>query len=167
MPYGITMEYKSKTEKKKDAIALQNLGEKLVKLPNEQLEGIDMPEELSSAVRQAKTIKSHGALKRQMQFIGTLMRKIDPAPVQEAIDGIEQGNYKKAMEFKETEKCRDELMAGNKELMDEILVKYPSADRQQLSQLVRNALKERKDNKPPKAFRALFRYLKEIKKSAI
>ncbi len=161
------MEYKSKTEKKKDAIALQDLGEKLVKLPDEQLKGIDMPEELSNAVRQAKTIKSHGALKRQMQFIGTLMRKIDPAPVREAIDGIEQGNYKKTIEFKETERYRDELMASNKELMDEILLKYPSADRQQLSQLVRNALKERKDNKPPKAFRALFRYLKEIKKSAV
>ena len=161
------MDYKSKTEKKKDAIALQDLGEKLVKLPDEQLKGIDMPEELSNAVRQAKTIKSHGALKRQMQFIGTLMRKIDSAPVREAIDGIEQGNYKKAIEFKETERYRDELMAGNKELMDEILLKYPSADRQQLSQLVRNALKERKDNKPPKAFRALFRYLKEIKKSAV
>ena len=161
------MEYKSKTEKKKEAIALQDLGEKLVKLPDEQLKGIDMPEELSNAVRQTKTIKSHGALKRQMQFIGTLMRKIDPAPVREAIDGIEQGNYRKAIEFKETERYRDELMAGNKELMDEILLKYPSADRQQLSQLVRNALKERKDNKPPKAFRALFRYLKEIKKSAV
>ena len=161
------MDYKSKTEKKKDAIVLQDLGEKLVKLPDEQLKGIDMPEELSNAVRQAKTIKSHGALKRQMQFIGTLMRKIDSAPVREAIDGIEQGNYKKTIEFKETERYRDELMAGNKELMDEILLKYPSADRQQLSQLVRNALKERKDNKPPKAFRALFRYLKEIKKSAV
>ena len=161
------MDYISKTQKKREAIALQDLGEKLVKLPDEQLKGIDMPEELSNAVRQAKTIKSHVALKRQMQFIGTLMRKIDPAPVREAIDGIEQGNYKKAMEFKETERWRDELMAGNKELMEEILVKYPSADRQQLSQLIRNAIKEKTNNKPPKAFRALFRYLKEIKKSVV
>ena len=157
------MDYKSKTEKKKEATALQDLGEKLVKLSNEQLEGIDMLEELFSAVRQAKTIKSHGALKRQMQFIGTLMRKIDTAPVRNAIDEIEQGNYKKAMNFKETEKWRDELIAGNRELMEEILVKYPSADRQQLSQLVRNAQKERKDNKPPKAFRILFRYLTDLK----
>ena len=161
------MDYISKTQKKREAEALQELGEKLVKLPNEQLEGIDMPEELSSAVKQAKAIKSHGALKRQMQFIGTLMRKIDSEPVQEAIDGIEQGNYKKAQEFKETERWRDELIAGNKELMDEILVKHPSTDRQQLSQLVRNALKEKKNNKPPKAFRVLFRYLKEIKKSVV
>ena len=158
------MEYNSKTQKKKEATALQTLGEKLVKLSNEQLEDIDMPEELSNAVRQAKTIKSHGALKRQMQFIGTLMRKIDPAPVRSAIDEIEQGNYKKAMDFKETETWRDELIAGNIELMEKILVQYPSADRQQLSQLIRNAAKEKKNNKPPKAFRVLFRYLTEIKK---
>ncbi len=161
------MDYKSKTEKKKEATALQELGEKLVKLPNDQLEGIDMPEELYSAVRQARTIKSHIALKRQMQFIGTLMRKIDPAPVQEAIDDIEQGSYKKTLEFKETERWRDELIAGNRELLEEILVQYPSADRQQLSQLIRNALKERTDNKPPKAFRILFRYLRDIKKSEV
>jgi len=159
------MEYISKTQKKKEAEALQYLGEKLVKLSNEQLKGIDMSEELASAVKQAKAIKSHGALKRQMQFIGTLMRKIDPSPIQEAIDRIKQGNYKKAQEFKETERWRDELMAGNKELMEEILLKYPSADRQQLSQLVRNAVKEKKNNKPPKAFRLLFRYLAEIKLS--
>lgn len=157
------MDYKSKTQKKKEATTLQELGEKLVKLSAEQLADIDIPEELSNAVRQARTIKSHGALKRQMQFIGTLMRKIDPAPVLEAIGEIEQGSYKKVMEFKETERWRDELMAGNSKLMEEILVKYPSAGRQQLSQLIRNAVKERKDNKPPKAFRILFRYLKDIK----
>ena len=156
------MEYKSKTEKKREAATLQELGEKLVKLSAEQLADIDIPEELSNAVRQARTIKSHGALKRQMQFIGTLMRKIDPGPVLEAIGEIEQGSYKKVMEFKETGRWRDELRAGNSKLMEEILVKYPSAGRQQLSQLIRNAVKERKDNKP-KAFRILFRYLKDIK----
>jgi len=159
------MEYKSKTQKKKEATTLQELGEKLVKLSTEQLADIDMPEELSNAVKEARTIKSHGALKRHIQFIGTLMRKIDPAPVLEAINEIEQGSYKKAMEFKKTERWRDELMAGNSKLMEEILVKYPSTDRQQLSQLIRNAVKERKDNKPPKAFRALFRYLRDVKLS--
>ena len=161
------MEYISKTQKKREAEALQDLGEKLVKLPKDQLAGIDMPEELLSAVRQAKAIKSHGALKRQMQFIGSIMRNIDPEPILEAIEDIEQGCYKKTMDFKETERWRDELIAGNKELIEELLVKYPSAERQQLSQLIRNAAKEKKDNKPPKAFRILFRYLRDIKKSEV
>ncbi len=157
------MEYKSKTQKKTDATALQTLGEKLVKLSNEQLKDIDMPEELSDAVRQAKTINSNIARRRQMQFIGTLMRKIDPESIREAIEEIEHGNYKKAMNFKETERWRDELLAGNKELMEKILLKYPAADRQQLSQLIRNALKEKKNDKPSKSFRTLFRYLTEVK----
>jgi ribosome-associated protein len=98
-----------------------------------------------------------------MQYIGTLMRKIDPAPEPEALFNIEQGNYKKAVEFKAMEKLRDELIAGNNMLIDKILKKCPDADRQQLTQLARNARKEKEKNKPPKAFRALFRYLIKIK----
>ncbi len=158
-----TEEYTSKTQKKKDALALQKLGEKLVKLSAEQIEEIDLPAEIYDAVKQEKTIKSHGARRRHMQYIGTLMRKIDPGPIQEAIDNIEQGNYKKAMDFKETEMWRDELMDGNNALIEEILERYPEADRQQLSQHVRNAIKEKSVNKPPKASRVLFRYLVKIK----
>ena len=86
------IEYKSKTQKKKEASALQMLGEKLVKLSAKQLEQIDLPQEIYDAVRFAKTIRKHGAFKRQMQYIGTLMRKIEPAPVQEALHKIEQGS---------------------------------------------------------------------------
>jgi len=79
------MDYKSKTQKKKEALALQKLGEKLVTLSTEQLEDIDMPEDLYNAVREAKAISSHGARRRQMQYIGTLMRRIDPAPIELAM----------------------------------------------------------------------------------
>ncbi len=157
------MEEKSKTQKKKEAQSLQVLGEKLVKLSIEQIKDIDLPVEIYDAVKFAKTIKKYGALKRQMQHIGTVMRKIDPKPIQEALDHIEQGNYKKAMAFKEIEKWRDELIAGNKMLMEEILEKYPDADRQQLTQLLRNAIREMENNKPPKASRTLFHYLKKIR----
>ncbi len=94
-----------------------------------------------------------------MQYIGTLMRKIDPEPVREATENIEQGDYRKVAAFKEIETWRDQLIDGNKTLMEEILKKCPDADRQQLTQLVRNAIKERGNNKPPRAYRALFRYL--------
>ncbi len=82
---------KSKTQKKKEATALQVLGEKLVKLPAKQLEKIDLPEDVYDAVRFARTIRKYGALKRHMRYIGTLMRKIDHIPVQEALYNIEQG----------------------------------------------------------------------------
>lgn len=157
------MDYKSRTQKKKEALALQKLGEKLVELSAEQLEEIDMPEEIYNAVKEVKAMRSHGARRRQMQYIGTLMRKIDPSQIEDAIQEIEQGNYRKALEFQETEMWRDELIAGNKELMEEILNKYPDTDRQQMAQLVRNAVKEKKADKPPAAYRALFRYLVKIK----
>ena len=85
------IDYKSKTEKKREAEALQKLGEKLVKLSNQQFKDIDMPEEVREAVELARTLKSHGARRRQMQYIGNLMRKIDPGTIQEAISDIEEG----------------------------------------------------------------------------
>lgn len=153
---------KSKTKKKREAEALQELGEQLVELPAAQIEEFDLPAEIYNAVALAKTLK-RGALRRQLQYIGTLMRKIDPAPVQEALRNIEEGNYRKAADFKEIERWRNELMVGNETLIEKILKKYPASDRQQLTQLVRNAIKERESNKPPKAFRLLFRYLEKIR----
>jgi ribosome-associated protein len=157
------MEYKSKTKKKKEALSLQVLGERLVKLPEDQINDIDLTVEIYDAVKFAKTIKQRGALRRQMQYIGTLMRRLDPASEQEALFNIEQRNYKKTAEFKATEKLRDELITGDNVLIDKILKKCPDAGRQQLTQFVRNARKEKENNKPPKAFRALFRYLIKIK----
>lgn len=156
-------DYKSKTQKKREADALQKLGEKLVKLSNQQLGDIEMPQEIREAVVFARTLTSHGARRRQMQYIGNLMRKIDPGTIQEAISDIEEGSYRKAQAFKETEKWREELIAGNRGLMEEILDTYPEADRQQLSQHIRNAIKEKEKNKPPKSSRALFRYLSGIR----
>lgn len=156
------MEFKSKTKKKKEAEALQELGEQLVRLSAAQIEDIDLPEEIYEAVALAKTLK-RGALRRQLQYIGTLMRKNDPGPIQEALRNIEEGDYRKAAGFKEIERWRNELIAGNETLIEKILKKYPGSDRQQLTQLVRNAIKERENNKPPKAFRLLFRYLEKIR----
>jgi ribosome-associated protein len=82
------MDYKSKTQKKKEALALQKLGEKLVKLSAEQLDDIDMPEDIYNAVREAKAITSRGARRRQMQYIGTLMRKVDPAFIELAMKKV-------------------------------------------------------------------------------
>lgn len=157
------MEYKSKTQKKKEALFLQELGEKLMKFSSEQLNNIDLPYEVRDAVDRAKSIKSHGGLRRQMQYIGTLMRKIDAGPVREAIHDIENAQHKQVMIFKELERWRDELINGNDELIEEILERHPDADRRQLTQLVRNARKETVSNKPPKASRLLFNYLKKIR----
>ena len=85
------MEIKSKSEKKRDALLLQELGYKLFKLPEPVIEKIALPEEIYSAVKFAKSIKSRGALKRQLKYIGVLIRKIDPEPIKEALRKIEEG----------------------------------------------------------------------------
>ncbi len=81
----------SKTQKKKEALFLQELGERLVKLTDEQLDQIGLSEDILKAVKTAKTIKKHGPLDRQMQYVGSLMRRYDPAPVREFFDALDQG----------------------------------------------------------------------------
>jgi ribosomal 50S subunit-associated protein YjgA (DUF615 family) len=81
----------SRTQKKKAALSLQDLGERLVKLSDEQLKQIDLPGDILAAVRLAKTIKKHCPRDRQMQYIGTLMRKHDAAPIKEFLDALDKG----------------------------------------------------------------------------
>ena len=154
------MEQLSKTQKKKAALSLQALGEQLVTLSAEQLKNMDLPMDMLNAVTLAKSLTKHGALQRQMQYIGTLMRKHDPAPIREALQRMEQGTRKQTEDHQQREKWRDELIAGNDQLIEEVLVQLPLADRQQLTDLVQKARQERAEKNPvPKAARTLFRYL--------
>lgn len=93
----------SKTQKKKEALSRQDLGERLVKLSDDQLKRMGLPADVLIAVKAAKTIKKHNPLDRQMQYIGSLMRKHDPAPVREFLDALEQGNRKQTAKAKRKE----------------------------------------------------------------
>jgi ribosome-associated protein len=154
------MEQISKTRKKEEATLLQALGEQLVTLSSDQLKNIPLPMDVLNAVTLAKSLKKHGALRRQMQYIGTLMRKHDPAPIKNALQRLDQGSRKQTEDHQMREKWRDELIAGNDLLIEEILIQLPHADRQQLTELVQKARQERASKNPvPKAARTLFRYL--------
>jgi ribosome-associated protein len=152
------MEQLSKTQKKKEALSLQAMGEQLVTLSSEQLKNIDLPVDLLNAITLAKSLKKHGARHRQMQYIGTLMRKHDPAPIQDHLRRM--GIYRQTEDHQKREEWRDELIAGNDLLIEEVLLQLPHADRQQLTDLVHKARQERAAKNPvPKAARILFRYL--------
>nr|WP_083455975.1 ribosome biogenesis factor YjgA [Desulfosarcina cetonica] len=111
-------------------------------------------------------MRSHGARRRQMQYVGTLMRSVDVEPIEQALMDIEQGAYRQTQAFHRLEAWRDRLIDGDDALMAEILEDYPDADRQRLSQLVRNARKERgKEDAPARSARHLFRYLQGIMKT--
>jgi len=88
-------DYKSRTQKKNEDRALQRLGEQLVALPAVQLETMELPEELLAAIEFTRKIKNHGARRRQIQYIGVLMRQIDPQPIKTVLERIRSGNFRK------------------------------------------------------------------------
>ena len=156
------MEDKSKSEKKREVTALQELGERLLEFSQEQLNNLGISQELQEALVLVKTLKSHGARRRQMQYIGVLMRRTDTEPIKQAIDDMDRGQKHKARAFQQLERMRDSLIEGDDTMYEEIINLFPDADIQKLRQFVRNARKEIKENQTPKQSRILFRYLREL-----
>ena len=156
------IEQKSRSQLKREMLALQKVGERLVALSPVLIEKMDLPPVLKEAVVQAQGVKKHGARRRQLQYIGTLMRKIDPEPIQDALDRLDRGQQKEAWAFKQTEDWRDRLIGGDDGLMEELVHRFADADRQHLRQLVLTARQEKEKRRPPKSSRALFRYLRSL-----
>ena len=153
-------EWVSKTRRKKEMHDLQDLGMQLARLSGDTLKKIELPEELREAIAMYKKINSNGALKRQTQYIGRLMRDLDPEPIREFLDKL-QGSHAAYNAFlQRVEQMRETLLESNDALTD-FLRDYPAAEAGQLRTLIRNTRKEREQAKPPKHFRALYRYLKE------
>lgn len=155
-------ERKSKSRVKREMHELQSLGEQLVQLASSQLNKIEMTQDLREAVHFARGLKRGEALRRQIQYIGALMREADPDPIRKALEDISRGQRADAALFRRVERWRDGLIDGDDTLMDEIASLYSDADRQRLHQLVLNARRERRENKGPRSSRALFRYLREL-----
>ena len=153
---------KSRTQLKKEDKALQKLGESLVALPADQLGAMDMPDELREAIDLARTISSRGARRRQLKYIGKIMREIDCDPIRESLHNIRQGDLESIRAFKQIEYWRDELKAGNQQILEEIVRRCPKADRQRLSRLASSARADGETDGDAKSSRQLFRYLKDI-----
>ncbi|MCK4303131.1 MAG: DUF615 domain-containing protein [Candidatus Eisenbacteria sp.] len=163
---GQNMDRKSRSQIKRDMLALQQLGEQLVSLPADQIRKMALPEELHDAVLLAKRIKKRGAKHRQLQYIGVIMRRIDPEPIRQALEKTARGKRLATGAFRQIEEWRDALAAGDDDLLHVILQRFPGADRQRLGRLVRQARDERKAGKSPRSSRALFRYLQELSEAS-
>jgi ribosome-associated protein len=155
----------SKSALKREMIALQKLGVELVKLSRDQLKKIDMPERLRDAILDAQRFTQHEAHRRQLQYIGKIMRDIDAAPLQAALDEINGISTAATLRLQQLERLRTQLME-DESVCSDIARDYPGADIQLLRQLRRNAIKEAQQNKPPRAYRELFRVLREMQKNA-
>lgn len=142
-----------------------NLGKQLVELANSKLEKIPVSDRLREAVLEGKRFQK-GALKRQLKFISSLMDDEDVDAIEAELKRQNLPDKQAVEQFHQLEQWRDGLIAGNKQLMNELFQQFNHIDRQHLNQLIRNAIKEAKQNKPPKSSRALFQYLKTLQESS-
>ncbi|HET7396307.1 MAG TPA: ribosome biogenesis factor YjgA [Gammaproteobacteria bacterium] len=152
----------SRGQLKREVEALQRLGEELITLPENQLAAVPLPDRLRDAVEFARSITSHGALKRQRQYIGKLMRDVDPAPIRARLDEFHNSSRLAKVRFQQTERWRDRLVAEGDAALTEFMDQCPAADGQQLRQLMRAAIEEARTDQPSRHARALFRYIQSL-----
>ncbi len=152
----------SKSQLKRESLALQKLGEQLISMPAARFQGIPMPDTLREAVQQARGMTGRRALYRQRQYIGKLMREIDASQIRDAIEQDEQRHQQAARIFHHIEAWRDRLLAEGDSLLGELLEEFPTIDRQHIRQLIREAQRERDADKPPRHARLLFKYLQKL-----
>lgn len=152
----------SKSERKREMQALQELGEAIVKLSDGEFASIPLEGTLAEAIGVARRITSHEGLRRQMQFIGKLMRESDITAIEAAYQELQNGRQLLNQRFHLLEQLRDRLIEQGPNAIDAVTVDYPEADRQHLRQLITAAMKEREQQKPPAAARKLFKYLREL-----
>ncbi len=151
----------SKSQLKREAQAMTRLGEQLVALDDKKLRQLTLAENLFDAIIATRKIKQHGARKRQLLFLGKLLRQIDTSEITSQLAAFDTQSKQQAQAFHQLEQWRDKLLADD-QAMTELLNEYPAMDRQHIRQLIRSARKEQQLNKPPAAARSLFKYLRSV-----
>jgi len=151
----------SKTKIKKQMHDLQDIGKTLTELSSEKLHELDLPEKLLEALTEFKRINKFGAQKRQLQYIGKLMREVETAPILSRLEAWNGTSRQHTAWLHQVEHWRDRLL-DQPDALTELLSAHPDADAQHLRALIRNAQKEKEAGKPPKSYREIFQVLREI-----
>lgn len=155
----------SRSQNRREALEIYTLGEKLVSLTDAQLAKLPVPESLLPHIRECRRITAQIAHKRQLQYLAKQMRREDDETldaIRDALDEKGEAARREVAAMHRVEAWREKLLAEGDDALAQLLDEYPNADRQLLRQLVRNTLEERKRNKPPRAFRELYRALREL-----
>jgi ribosome-associated protein len=150
----------SKTKIKKQMHDLRDLGEELTELGKDQIAQLDIPENLRDAIREMHRTKTFGAKRRQLQYIGKLMRDVDTAPIIAKLNTWKGVSQQHIGYMHQLERWRERLLEDDTALT-ELLAKYPETDAQRLRTLIRNTLKEREAGKPARNYREIFQVLRE------
>ena len=155
----------SRSQQRRDALEVLALGEKLVAMSEAQLAKLPIPESLLPHIRECKRITAQIAHKRQLQYLAKQMRREDDDvldAIRDALDEKGEAARRETAAMHRIEAWRERLLDDGDTALAQLLDEYPNADRQLLRQLVRNTLEERKRNRPPRAFRELYRELREL-----
>lgn len=159
-PHDDFTEPQSKTSRKRQATHAQDLGKKLAALKHEQLEQFDLPDKLSSAIADYQRFASHGAQRRQLQFIGRLMRDLDLAAIENQLADLEGQSAAARYQFAQLEQWRDRLI-DEPDALTGFIQAYPEVDRQQLRQLVKKVRTMADDEQRKRFARQLFRFIRD------
>ena len=151
----------SKSQRKRDADELLALAKDLISMPESRLNGLPLDTDLREEVDFARSIRSHGARKRQLMTVGKMLRRRDNEQLLDAVNNIDQKNRQINARFHHVEAWRDKLVEGGNETLSELLEQCPDINVQTVRQLVRNSHKEAKLGKPPAAARQVFKLLRE------
>lgn len=151
----------SKSQRKRDMHALQALGERLVGLPESRLAALDLPDDLRDAIALARRITAHEGRRRQLQYVGKLMRRIDPSDIEAALGHDDERHRAETAVMHAAERWRDALMADPKRLT-EFVTRYPQALARNLHPLIRSACTEHGKGQRGRHFRELYRELRQI-----
>jgi ribosome-associated protein len=156
-----TDERPSKSARKREAASLQELGVQLSALPDQEIRALDLPENLFVALRDLRRLPSHGAQVRQRQYIGKLMRTIDPEPVLAKLAERKRSHDSEIRYFQLIERWRDRLLSEPAAL-SELLQEYPDTDRAALEKLLEKTERERAEQRSPAGARELFAFLRQL-----
>jgi ribosome-associated protein len=159
-----TYERPSKSQLKRESLALQKLGAELIDSPRDRVKAMVMPEDVREAILECQTIKDHEGRRRQLQFVGKKMRSLQAeelAIIQQTIESWHGASKADTAQLHALERRRDKLLVDEGALTS-LLSKHPELDAQHLRTLIRNARKEQAEQKPPKAYREIFQILKQL-----
>jgi ribosome-associated protein len=158
----------SRGEQRREALAVLALAHEVVATPYARLQQLNLSEEVLAAAADAQRITAQIAKKRAVGFLAKKLRKEDDealVALRAALEHDKAGGRREAAALHRIEALRDELIEQGDEALALLLSEYPHADRQHLRQLARNAREEKLKNKPPHAYRELFRELRTLLES--
>ncbi|WP_081948846.1 ribosome biogenesis factor YjgA [Litchfieldella xinjiangensis] len=151
----------SKSQRKREMLNLQALGEKIIALSDADRARLPLSDDMLFAVEETGRIRSHEGRRRHMQYVGKVMRGEDLEAIQATFDEIEQEKINRDQAFHRLEAWRDRLLEEGDDAVEAFIRDYPDVDRQALRQLIRNAKSERERGKPPTSARKLFRLIRD------